>query len=316
MKAWMWIITLIVLALSLGVMVQAVQTPSALGLGPCWVVSVKDGDTITVRLPDDGTMKVRYLGVNAPELSDKEHLGPDAKDANAKLVEHQNVWLELEKKGEGFLRGRDNRVLAYVFLDAARTQLVQEGLVKQGLARIDLRGVTDTALRTDRFPVRYADALIAAQIAAAKNRDGVWGLDDSYPKANLAIAAIKFWGEKEAVYLVNRADKPIELAENWILMDAAAWKSKKEGKRPQHELSFSDFFGPSCVLPPGGILLIYTGPGIPVKMNGKVIGCGTRKVEAYWTRRQVWDNDGDSAYLLGPDGKLYFVYTYPPFQKK
>ena len=316
MKTHIWIIILIVLMLGWGTMVQAVQTPSTVVLGPDWVKGVKDGDTITVRLASGGIMDVRYLGINAPELSDVEHLGPQAKGANSALVGSRNVWLEVEKINGDFRRGRDRRVLAYVFSDASHTQLVQEELAREGLGIIDFPGLTDREVASDDFPVRYAEQLIAAQVEAAKNRRGVWNLDDFYPQANLALAAIKFWGDKEAVYLINRGDKPVELANGWILMDNSGWKSRKEGRKPQHALLFHEFFGPSCLLPPGGVLLIYTGPGVAVQMRGRVTGCGTGRVEAYWTRRKVWDNDGDTAYLLGPDGKLCFVYAYPPFRKK
>ena len=308
----------IVVAIALGwvVAVQAVQTPSTVILGPSWVMGVNDGDTITVRLPNGEPLKVRYLGINSPELSDEEHSGQAAKDANSALVKNRNVWLEVERTNGDFRRGRDRRVLAHVFSDAERTQLVQQALVEKGLALIDLPGLTDREIAADDFPIRYADQLIAAQIEAAQNRRGVWSLDDFYPNANLPIAAIKFWGEKEAVYLINRGNEPIELAKGWILMDASAYASVQAGKKPRNALKFTSFFGPSCMLPPGGELIIYSGPGIPVKMNGTVTGCGTKKVEAYWTRRKVWDNDSDTAYLLGPDGNLYFMYSYPPFRER
>ena len=308
----------IVVAIALGwvVAVQAVQTPSTVIFGPSWVMSVTDGDTITVRLPNGEPLKVRYLGINAPELSDEEHSGQAAKDANSASVKNRNVWLEVERTNGDFRRGRDRRVLAHVFSDAERTQLVQQALVEKGLALIDLPGLTDWEIAADDFPIRHADQLIAAQIEAAQNRRGVWNLDDFYPDADLAIAAIKFWGEKEAVYLINRGSEPLELADGWVLMDASAGKSKKEGRNPAHVLSFAEFFGPSCVLPPGGKLIIYSGAGIPPEMRGRITGCGTGKVEVYWTRRKVWDNDGDTAYLLGPDGKLYFIYSYPPFRER
>lgn len=315
MKAHIWIITLIVFALSWGTVAQAVQTSSTVILGPCWVKNVKDGDTITVRLSSGDTMEVRYRGINAPELSDRKHLGQAAKDANSALVGNRNVWLEVEKINGDFHRGRDRRVLAYVFLDASCAQLAQEELAREGLGIIDFPDLIDREVAENDFPVRYTDQLIAAQMEAAKNRQGVRSLDDFYPSANLAIAAIKFWGEKERVYLINRGNEPIELATGWILMDASGWKSEKEGEKPQHAVSFDGFFGPSCVLPPGGTLSIYTGPGTPMKMNGRVTGCGTKKVEAYLTRRKVWNNNGDTAYLLGPDGKPSFVYAYPPFRK-
>jgi micrococcal nuclease len=71
------------------------------------VVKVVDGDTIHVRV-GDRMERVRYIGVNAPELGQPG--GREATEANRKLVEGQPVNLELDIQD----RDRYGRLLAYV----------------------------------------------------------------------------------------------------------------------------------------------------------------------------------------------------------
>ena len=64
------------------------------------VIGISDGDTIRVRL-DDGTVeRVRYVGIDAPEIAHPqdgiaaECFGPEAASADAALVDGHEVWLE------------------------------------------------------------------------------------------------------------------------------------------------------------------------------------------------------------------------------
>jgi endonuclease YncB( thermonuclease family) len=79
------------------------------------VVKIVDGDTIHVRI-GDRIEKVRYIGMNAPELhhptKDVEPLGREAAEANRKLVEGQRVRLELDVQE----RDKYGRLLAYVYV--------------------------------------------------------------------------------------------------------------------------------------------------------------------------------------------------------
>jgi micrococcal nuclease len=119
---------------------------------------VKDGDTIVLT---DGR-KVRYLGMDTPELSStnpKElEMARLAKKVNAELI--QGVKLRLEYDVERY--DQYNRLLAYVFLADGR--MVNEELVRRGLARVLLK-----------FPnLRFRDELIKAQREAITNRVGLW----------------------------------------------------------------------------------------------------------------------------------------------
>lgn len=126
---------------------------------------IKDGDTIVLA---DGR-KVRYLGIDTPELSSTDprelEFARLAKEENAHLV--RGVKLRLEYDVERY--DQYKRLLAYVFLPDGR--MVNEELVRQGLARVLLK-----------FPnLRFRDELIKAQREAITKRLGLW---QELPKAD------------------------------------------------------------------------------------------------------------------------------------
>lgn len=86
------------------------------------VLRVIDGDTIAV----EGGMRVRYIGMNAPEMS--EDLGQAAKEANQALVQGKRVRLEKDVSDTD----RYDRWLRYVYVDRL---MVNAEMVRQGMAR-------------------------------------------------------------------------------------------------------------------------------------------------------------------------------------
>ena len=278
-------------------------------IGPCWVVEVKDGDSIIVRLPDETTSSVRYMGIDAPE--EGKELFQAAWERNRELVEGREVWLELEPMENGFLEDRDGRLLAYVFTDELKTSSVQLTLVREGLALFDLRGVVERELSPDSFLIRYADDLLGAQVEAACAKRELWGLPEFCSDQDFCIAAIKFWGEVEEVYLINRGETAVELGDDWILMDESAHKKWEQGGRGRNVIAFKEALGPSCPLLPGGVLVVRTGPGIPKPERKTRQGCGSSRVILNWFGYPMWDNDGDMAYLYAPDGELACTFRYP-----
>lgn len=111
------------------------STTSATGVDTmgvaCTLLEVVDGDTIWVRLADGSEEKVRYIGIDAPELPHEgmsgEYLGPEAKARNAELL--QSGPLRLETDAE--TRDEYGRLLAYVW---AGEVFVNERLVREGYA--------------------------------------------------------------------------------------------------------------------------------------------------------------------------------------
>jgi endonuclease YncB( thermonuclease family) len=96
------------------------------------LLEVIDGDTIWVRMSDGSNEKVRYIGIDAPELvhedSPGEYLGEESKAHNAYLLAQGTVRLQTD------IEERDDygRLLAYVW---AGDWFVNERMVLDGLAR-------------------------------------------------------------------------------------------------------------------------------------------------------------------------------------
>ncbi|MGI6217255.1 MAG: thermonuclease family protein [Coriobacteriales bacterium] len=79
------------------------------------VDEVVDGDTCWVTtLPGGNSVKVRFTGVNTPELNgDEAEAAEEAKDYTVSEIEGKDVWLVSETDGETDKYGR---TLAYVWL--------------------------------------------------------------------------------------------------------------------------------------------------------------------------------------------------------
>lgn len=122
---------------------------------------VVDGDTIWVALADGSKEKVRYIGIDAPELahdgSPAEYLGEEATAHNATLLAEGPLRLELD------VDDRDDfgRLLAYVW---AGEILVNERMVADGYAV------------AHNYPPNLAmqDRLWAAHDAARDAGLGIW----------------------------------------------------------------------------------------------------------------------------------------------
>ncbi len=129
---------------------------------------VDDGDTIVL----DNGIRVRYLGINAPEIAHDGHPGePFGREAlryNIKLVKGKKVRLEtdLEKYD------RYGRLLAYVFLKNGT--FVNLEMVQAGYAYVLFLNPN----------LRYASSLLNAQRKAMLARRHIWQvlLKDTCPR--------------------------------------------------------------------------------------------------------------------------------------
>jgi len=127
---------------------------------------VIDGDTIVL----SNGIRVRYLGINAPEIPHKdqrgEPFGIEAWRRNKELVLGRVVRLEYGPNR----RDRFGRLLAFVFLRDGR--MVNEMLVKEGLAFV--------CIFNKRIP--YKERLISAQRSAIIQRRGLWSVPPEHPE--------------------------------------------------------------------------------------------------------------------------------------
>lgn len=115
---------------------------------------VIDGDTIEVLVGE----RVRYIGIDTPELRPSEAGAEAATAANRRLVEGRVVRLEMDVQP----RDRYGRLLAYVWVGDL---LVNEELVRLGYAQVST------------YPpnVRYQERLLAAEREARAAGRGLWG---------------------------------------------------------------------------------------------------------------------------------------------
>jgi micrococcal nuclease len=108
---------------------DAAAPPSRVEVG---LLRVVDGDTIWVRMPDGTEEKVRYIGIDAPEVAHEgtraDYLGEEASARNALLLGSDPLSLELDVEK----RDPYGRLLAYVW---AGEVFVNERLVLDGYAR-------------------------------------------------------------------------------------------------------------------------------------------------------------------------------------
>jgi micrococcal nuclease len=130
------------------------------------VVWVVDGDTIHVRV-GPRLEKVRYIGVNAPEIPHPEARGwhkggARAHEVNRRLVARQAVRLGLD------LGRRDpyGRLLAYVWVRRARRRVMANAeMIRRGFAQV----------MTIPPNVKYQGLFLTLQREARTARRGLWG---------------------------------------------------------------------------------------------------------------------------------------------
>jgi micrococcal nuclease len=125
------------------------------------VMQIVDGDTIDVEI-EGQRERVRYIGINTPETKHPtrgvEPYGPEAAEANKRLVAGQTVHLELDVER----RDRYGRLLAHVYVGEV---MVNAELVRQGYAQVAT------------FPpnVKYQELFLRLQREAREAGRRLWG---------------------------------------------------------------------------------------------------------------------------------------------
>lgn len=121
------------------------------------VERILDGDTVEL---SDGR-KVRYLGVDTPELKDGDCYAKEAKQFNESLVLLKEVELELDDNPTDMY----GRTLAYVWLKTGSGErMVNEELLLKGYARTLFIPPNN----------KYKSELQAAEAAAVASGAGLW----------------------------------------------------------------------------------------------------------------------------------------------
>ncbi len=233
------------------------------------VVSITDGDTIRVVL--DGVEEpLRLIGINAPEGG--ECLADQATGRLRELVDGKTVGLELDVSD----RDQFDRLLRYVYVGGV---FVNEILVAEGFA-LARRYEPDTA---------HAEALELAQGRAEAAQLGMWApaACGTASTAALAFGMIRYDADGNDNNNLN--DEWVEITNSGtVAVDMTGWVLKDESA--SHRFNFPA----SYRIGARGTVRIYT-------------GCGTDTAqELYWcnTGSAIWNNSGDTAFLLDPSGNI------------
>jgi endonuclease YncB( thermonuclease family) len=122
------------------------------------VIAVVDGDTISVLISEFYERRVRYIGIDAPEMR-RDCFGPEATAANRRLVLGKVVALERDVSDTD----RFGRLLRYVYLPTG--EMVNEVLVREGYA----------LARSFPPDTKYRARFEAAERQARQANAGLWG---------------------------------------------------------------------------------------------------------------------------------------------
>lgn len=243
------------------------------------VVSVTDGDTLTVRL-NGINERVRLIGINAPEAG--ECFASEATAELRSLTFGATVELVTDRTS----RDDYGRLLRYVFVqDPQRgTVFVNEVLVEGGFA-IANRYEPDTA---------RADDLDTAQAFAQTAGRGLWGASACGPASSTDLVISEVQADAPGDDNLNKNGEWVTVRSRTGAADLTGFVLKDESA--SHRYSFPSGF----VLAEGASVRVFT-------------GCGANsETSLYWcnTRSAVWNNSGDTAFLLDQNGSLVTQFSY------
>lgn len=207
---------------------QAESTP--IPLLPVAVTKVVDGDTVYVRLESGRTEKVRFIGVNTPEIHHpaigEEPYAREASAFIAKNLSGRKVWLELDAQK----RDKYGRLLTYVWIEPPRSASEAEVRAKMFNARLLLDGYAQVMPIPPN--VKYSDMFVKFQQEAREQRKGLWGLTPAAPSAGRS-EEVKYIGNARSK-VFHRPD--CEWAQKTALHNRVEFSSREEaiksGYRP------------------------------------------------------------------------------------
>lgn len=241
------------------------------------VIEVVDGDTLTVAMGGINE-SLRLIGINSPEGG--ECFAADATARLTELVAGRTVTLISDVSD----RDQYGRLLRYVYLDDV---FVNEVLVREGYA-IARRYEPDTAMAT---------VLEAAQAEAKAGAAGLWATTacGTRASATLTIGPIHFDAGGNDNNNLN--DEWVDFANTGTaVVDLSGWTVKDESASHRYH------FPPGFTLAMGATVRLHT-------------GCGTDNAGGlYWCNQgsAVWNNDGDTVFLLDPSGNVFSSERYRP----
>ena len=239
------------------------------------VVHVDDGDSIIVEL-DGADHRVRLIGINAPERDECQ--GPDARRSLTDLIEGRQVFLETDVEDTD----QFGRLLRYVWdgdtlinAEMARLGLAIARPFEPNTTRQNALGEAEQAARSEGLGIWDRTACGAADTGAELRIVGVSANPNGRDEENLN-------GE---YVIIENVGADVDLGGH-ILRDGST----------VHRFEFPSGY----ILESGSEVVVF-------------VGCGVNTMsEVYWcSDGPVWDNGGDEAFLLTPEGAFISTYAYP-----
>jgi micrococcal nuclease len=140
------------------------------------ITRVIDGDTAYARFPDGREEKVRFIGVDAPEINHPvkgiEPFGLEAETYTRSRLEGKMLWLEIDVAE----RDQYGRILAYLWL--AVPVVINDRNIRENMfnAHLLIEGYAVQVI----FPpnVKYVDYFRVYVAEAKKNTRGLWGSEN------------------------------------------------------------------------------------------------------------------------------------------
>lgn len=167
-----------------------------------------DGDTARFRLEGAAEEKVRFIGVDTPEVyGGAEPYGAEASAYTARAIPvGAVVYLETDAE----LRDKYGRLLAYVWLERPASASDAEVRAKMLNARLVLDGYAQIATYPPN--VRYVDFFTRYQTEARDSDRGLWGLEANPANAPPATGGTSASGGPAApatagVYITRTGEK-------------------------------------------------------------------------------------------------------------
>jgi micrococcal nuclease len=254
-------------------------SPLPTGAESVTVVSITDGDTLDVKLGDGSVATVRLIGINTAETT--ECFSSEATASLSALTPPgSNIGMTVDVSDVDDF----GRLLRYLWVGGMS---VNGELVSRGAA-IARRYPPDTAM---------APMFEDLQQQARDAQLGLWAPDvcGARTDADLSIVAINH---------DPPGDDTTRLNDEWIQVrnDGAA-PVDLTGWTVRDESSSNRFAFPAAfVLAAGEMVTIRSGCGDNSGSN------------LYWcsSRNAIWNNDGDTGFLLDPNGNIITTSSYAP----
>jgi len=244
------------------------------------LIRLSDGDSFDIEWLDGtgGFDELRLMGIDAPEFNDC--FGRDARDVLANFIDGKDLFVDVvEDEYDRF-----GRTVANVWIADAtgRSQLVNLAMVRSGAA----------IARSDGGA--FANQIRSAQQDAGFDAAGLW--QDCVAGGGASDVFI--------LDLHEDADGRDDRNENgeWIeIANVGATPALLTGWQVRDESTFHRFdFPPGFAIEPGESVRIRSGFGTDTADD------------LYWNESfPIWNNAGDTGYLINPEGLFVDTWTYP-----